>query len=208
MTEGSDRHCDSIDRALDDLERRLVDLVNARHDAELVAEDRFHHLERRMAALERIHEWLQGDGGPEHEHRNGWTCPHACQHTSRRVCELETELAEVKLELLHRPTHAAMAQSWAGHSRSTDRAIADGKQIATLERSLATMQSERDAALDRVDQSLALVTVLTAERDDLRNALRGAVMWMDDDGCDCGTDEPGTCALCVAEATLREINNG
>ena len=33
-------------------------------------------------------------------------------------------------------------------------------------------------------------------------ALIRAEEWMSDKGCDCGADEPGTCALCVAEAAL------
>ena len=44
---------------------------------------------------------------------------------------------------------------------------------------IAELRAERDAALDRVDRSLALVTVLTAERDALRRALHnpGATHW-------------------------------
>ena len=33
-------------------------------------------------------------------------------------------------------------------------------------------------------------------------ALARAEKWMSEDGCDCGTDEPGTCALCLARAAL------
>jgi hypothetical protein len=36
----------------------------------------------------------------------------------------------------------------------------------------------------------------------LRAALEHAVEWLDEQGCDCGTDEPGTCALCEANAAL------
>ncbi len=36
----------------------------------------------------------------------------------------------------------------------------------------------------------------------LLDALENSVAWMDDQGCDCGTDEPGTCALCVAQELL------
>ena len=37
-------------------------------------------------------------------------------------------------------------------------------------------------------------------------AARAARDWMSDDGCDCGTDEPGTCALCVLEARLCALD--
>ena len=37
----------------------------------------------------------------------------------------------------------------------------------------------------------------------LLNALKIAADRLAEDGCDCGTDEPGTCALCVVEATLE-----
>ena len=42
-----------------------------------------------------------------------------------------------------------------------------------------------------------------ADVERLRAALRHAVEWLDEQGCDCGTDEPGTCALCEANAALR-----
>jgi hypothetical protein len=38
----------------------------------------------------------------------------------------------------------------------------------------------------------------------LLDALEQCADWMDDQGCDCGTDELGTCALCVARALLTE----
>jgi hypothetical protein len=34
--------------------------------------------------------------------------------------------------------------------------------------------------------------------------LKDAIAWMDPDGCDCGTDEPGTCALCMAEEIVKK----
>lgn len=47
------------------------------------------------------------------------------------------------------------------------------------------------------------------ERDKLFNeliaALEHAVEWMDEDGCDCGTDEPGTCGLCHANRALKKV---
>ena len=39
-------------------------------------------------------------------------------------------------------------------------------------------------------------------RAQLELALTAAVDRMCSEGCDCGTDEPGTCALCVCEAAL------
>ena len=35
-----------------------------------------------------------------------------------------------------------------------------------------------------------------------RKALESAEEWMAEDGCDCGTDEPGTCGLCLVRALL------
>ncbi len=39
----------------------------------------------------------------------------------------------------------------------------------------------------------------------LAQALDHALERMREEGCDCGTDEPGTCALCGAERTLKEV---
>ena len=39
-------------------------------------------------------------------------------------------------------------------------------------------------------------------REKLVEALARAKEWMDEDGCDCGQDEPGTCALCICNAAL------
>jgi hypothetical protein len=39
----------------------------------------------------------------------------------------------------------------------------------------------------------------------LARALTHALEWMREEGCDCGTDEPGTCALCEAERVLEEV---
>ncbi len=35
--------------------------------------------------------------------------------------------------------------------------------------------------------------------------MRRAVEWLEEIGCDCGTDEPGTCALCVGRAALADV---
>ena len=37
-------------------------------------------------------------------------------------------------------------------------------------------------------------------------ALRAAEEWMSEDGCDCGTDEPGTCALCLVRAAIGSLD--
>lgn len=36
----------------------------------------------------------------------------------------------------------------------------------------------------------------------VRQALESAKEWLDELGCDCGTDEPGTCAWCLVTAAL------
>jgi hypothetical protein len=53
------------------------------------------------------------------------------------------------------------------------------------------------------DDVVKLLQPLEADVERLRGALRHAVEWLDEQGCDCGTDEPGTCALCEAHAALR-----
>lgn len=49
---------------------------------------------------------------------------------------------------------------------------------------------------------------LRRDRKRLVEALRSADAWMTPDGCDCGTDEPGTCALCMTRALLAEMEKG
>ena len=69
------------------------------------------------------------------------------------------------------------------------------------------VESVRDIAR-RFD---ARVTPIEQERDAarakvarLRSALVHADEWLDELGCDCGTDEPGTCAFCDCRAALAE----
>jgi len=38
----------------------------------------------------------------------------------------------------------------------------------------------------------------------LQDLLMEAAVWMAEDGCDCGTDEPGTCGLCRIQKALEE----
>ena len=45
---------------------------------------------------------------------------------------------------------------------------------------------------------------LLSEVERLRTVLAAAREWMAEDGCDCGTDEPGTCALCQVEAAVSD----
>jgi hypothetical protein len=37
-----------------------------------------------------------------------------------------------------------------------------------------------------------------------RDLLMEAAAWMAKDGCDCGTDEPGTCGLCRIQKALED----
>ena len=55
-----------------------------------------------------------------------------------------------------------------------------------------------DAQAECEEQRLRERAELEEENERLRAALIPAVEWMREDGCDCGTDEPGTCALCLA----------
>jgi hypothetical protein len=43
---------------------------------------------------------------------------------------------------------------------------------------------------------------LDTDNETLRGLLGRCEEWMAEDGCDCGTDEPGSCALCQARAYL------
>lgn len=54
------------------------------------------------------------------------------------------------------------------------------------------------ALLDSHREKVALLKE-TAE------ALEHANEWLEIEGCDCGTDEPGTCALCEASAALSKL---
>ena len=47
------------------------------------------------------------------------------------------------------------------------------------------------------------LTALRARVAELEAAMHQAVEWMADDGCDCGEDEPGSCALCRCAALLK-----
>ena len=48
-------------------------------------------------------------------------------------------------------------------------------------------------------------TVPEMTRHEVITALQSAVEWMKEDGCDCGTDEPGTCALCLCQNALSSL---
>jgi len=52
--------------------------------------------------------------------------------------------------------------------------------------------AEKDAALQREREV----------RKKLVEAMERGKEWMDEAGCDCGQDEPNTCALCVCNAAL------
>jgi hypothetical protein len=61
--------------------------------------------------------------------------------------------------------------------------------------------------MDVIEWRDALAAALTATPPpvptaDLIAALESARDWMEEDGCDCGTDEPGTCGLCLVRAWL------
>jgi hypothetical protein len=74
---------------------------------------------------------------------------------------------------------------------------------------------ERDhiAGVLRVEQICSRDTAsrLWSELDSQRDAngeftpLAMALQALSDHGCDCGTDEPGTCLACVCEAALKDL---
>jgi len=45
---------------------------------------------------------------------------------------------------------------------------------------------------------------LIAAAPEMLEALRQAKDWLDEVGCDCGTDEPGTCAMCLVDAAIAK----
>ncbi len=79
--------------------------------------------------------------------------------------------------------------------------------VKTLERVLtaylrgASFGPPEDRA--RHKKSAAAIRAVLEENEQLKAALIPAEEWMAEDGCDCGTDEPGTCALCLTSKALR-----
>lgn len=45
---------------------------------------------------------------------------------------------------------------------------------------------------------------LIAAAPDMLEALKHADEWLDELGCDCATDEPGTCAFCLVRAAIAK----
>ena len=58
--------------------------------------------------------------------------------------------------------------------------------------------AEKDAALVREREC----------REKLVAALESAREWMIEEGCDCGVDEPESCALCLTVAALAAVEGG
>jgi len=61
-----------------------------------------------------------------------------------------------------------------------------------------------DAMIPQVEAMETELATLRERVEELESALEHAIEWLAEEGCDCGTDEPGTCALCEAQAALGE----
>jgi len=88
---------------------------------------------------------------------------------------------------------------------------AERSQKAYLRERLGVVMPERDTARAEVERLQVGVAALDiadragqAEIKRLKGVLAAAREWMAEDGCDCGTDEPGTCALCQVEAAVSD----
>lgn len=120
-------------------------------------------------------------------------CEHGRLARKCDTCEDAREIAELRAE------RDALQRRIAELAEVADERDAAQREIALLRARIEATKTFTDRYYDR---SL----VLTAERDALRNALRGAVCWMDDDGCDCGVPADQPCALCVARVVLAEAH--
>ncbi len=74
--------------------------------------------------------------------------------------------------------------------------------LKRIEEKLADLR--RDIDRDPYDPGLPAVEGALEDVVKLARALDHALEWLREEGCDCG-DEPGTCALCEAERTLKEV---
>jgi len=118
-----------------------------------------------------------------------------------KVVALDAELARLRAEVERLKAGLSTEQEVSAEMyREAQR------QRARAERA----EAERDEMEGRYESSHAsrrhaewALEKAQAEVERLRAALRHAVEWLDEQGCDCGTDEPGTCALCEANAALR-----
>lgn len=156
---------------------------------------------------------------------NGHTCPRS------EAVEARAETAEAKLKELE-------AGYLGGARFSGDNPDARYKFLRARHYSMSVgdLRQELDVAISRVeksererDEALAKLTLsqagregadsllldvqhdcvrLHAENARLRDALTIARDCLESDGCDCGTDMPGTCGLCVANYALDEGKEG
>ena len=81
-------------------------------------------------------------------------------------------------------------------------------ELSTLRARVAELETRAEAA-ERYHSDALTVQVLegkehSARVAELEAALIAAKEWLDELGCDCGTDEPGTCALCLVDAALAK----
>ena len=87
------------------------------------------------------------------------------------------------------------------HYSGDERPILKGNGFDGLE--IGTDRAEAEEFVNWINAALR-------HQKELVEALRNAEEWMSEEGCDCGVDEPGTCALCeVREAlsTYSSTNN-
>lgn len=78
---------------------------------------------------------------------------------------------------------------WAARAEAAERERDEARQLA-------------EARAESLEAAMSEAAEYRAKLAKVVEALIRAEEWMSDKGCDCGADEPGMCALCVAEAAL------
>lgn len=85
------------------------------------------------------------------------------------------------------------------HYSGDERPILKGNGFDGLE--IGTDRAEAEEFVNWINKALA------RHPQELVEILRHAEEWMADEGCDCGVDEPGTCALCEVREALSTYSS-